>query len=313
MTTTHYDTLGLSQDATDQQITTAYRRLVRDAHPDRGGDSDEFDKIRQAYTALRDARAQYDESLRSGTQPAEAKSVPTDVPPVQEWGVSEEVPVSTPEAPLEIPVSERPHAPWAQWTAFGAVALAVGAWTRIDTLDQPVLVLVWQGLVLIAAVLFVATRKKPLWGAVGGLLLAAMALAAYTAPDRVTWGAVIGAVLLVGFAVIGRVAAAAASRFIDDHRLPRQWEEFAQFARVNGGMWYVKSMKTGGPTFYSVHHVAHTVLAVHPETHAEEMLYLDDCGVPYTERDWIVVNTANDVIATCPDRVKQAWDRVHNR
>ena len=47
-----YQVLGLPRDATATQVKAAYRRLVSEAHPDRGGEAAEFIRIRAAYEIL---------------------------------------------------------------------------------------------------------------------------------------------------------------------------------------------------------------------------------------------------------------------
>jgi len=47
-----YRILGLSHDATAAQVKSAYRRLVAEAHPDRGGEAAKFIRIRAAYEIL---------------------------------------------------------------------------------------------------------------------------------------------------------------------------------------------------------------------------------------------------------------------
>lgn len=47
-----YTTLGLTKNATPDEIKKAYRKLVLTAHPDKGGNPDTFDKIQQAYDTL---------------------------------------------------------------------------------------------------------------------------------------------------------------------------------------------------------------------------------------------------------------------
>jgi curved DNA-binding protein len=59
----HYSTLGVPRDADQETIKAAFRKLAMKHHPDRGGDSNEFHKINQAYETLSDPdkRAQYDQ------------------------------------------------------------------------------------------------------------------------------------------------------------------------------------------------------------------------------------------------------------
>lgn len=65
----HYETLGVNKDATQDEIKKAYRRLASKHHPDKGGSNEEFQKIEEAYRTLSDPqkRAQYDTGS-NGTQ-----------------------------------------------------------------------------------------------------------------------------------------------------------------------------------------------------------------------------------------------------
>jgi len=45
--------LGVSAGASREEVRSAYRRRVKEAHPDQGGDEDEFKRVRQAYTTAR--------------------------------------------------------------------------------------------------------------------------------------------------------------------------------------------------------------------------------------------------------------------
>jgi curved DNA-binding protein CbpA len=47
-----YDVLGLDADADEAEIERAYRRRVKEAHPDRGGSAEEFQRVREAYDAV---------------------------------------------------------------------------------------------------------------------------------------------------------------------------------------------------------------------------------------------------------------------
>ena len=54
--------LGVSKDASQQDIKKAYRKLAMKHHPDKGGDEQQFKQIQAAYSVLSDPdkRAQYD-------------------------------------------------------------------------------------------------------------------------------------------------------------------------------------------------------------------------------------------------------------
>ena len=58
----HYRTLGIQPDATVAEIRRAYRALARKLHPDKGGDSESFARLRHAFDVLIDPprRAVYD-------------------------------------------------------------------------------------------------------------------------------------------------------------------------------------------------------------------------------------------------------------
>lgn len=49
----HYDTLGIQPEATDDEIRAAYKRAAMKHHPDRGGSSEAFQAVHDAYAALR--------------------------------------------------------------------------------------------------------------------------------------------------------------------------------------------------------------------------------------------------------------------
>lgn len=58
----YYETLGLSKDASADDIKRAYRKLAMEHHPDKGGDDKKFKEIAEAYEVLSDPnkRSQYD-------------------------------------------------------------------------------------------------------------------------------------------------------------------------------------------------------------------------------------------------------------
>ena len=64
----YYQTLGVSKNATPDEIKKAYRKLASATHPDKGGDTKKFQDIQAAYAVLSDEqkRAQYDNPQPQG-------------------------------------------------------------------------------------------------------------------------------------------------------------------------------------------------------------------------------------------------------
>ncbi len=47
-----YDVLGIDKDSEDEDIKKAFRKKALETHPDKGGDPEEFRKVREAYECL---------------------------------------------------------------------------------------------------------------------------------------------------------------------------------------------------------------------------------------------------------------------
>ena len=64
---THYNTLGVGETAAPEEIKRAYRKLASQHHPDKGGDTAQFQEIEAAYRILSDPaqREQYDHERRN--------------------------------------------------------------------------------------------------------------------------------------------------------------------------------------------------------------------------------------------------------
>ncbi len=62
-----YQILGVNQNATQDEIKKAYRKLAVEHHPDKGGDENKFKKISESYDTIGDEkkRAQYDNQKRN--------------------------------------------------------------------------------------------------------------------------------------------------------------------------------------------------------------------------------------------------------
>ncbi len=58
----YYSILGVSRNASDKDLKSAYKKASMKHHPDRGGNEEEFKKVNEAYSTLKDPqkRAVYD-------------------------------------------------------------------------------------------------------------------------------------------------------------------------------------------------------------------------------------------------------------
>lgn len=64
----YYSILGINSESTREEIKSAYKKLAKRHHPDRGGDTAKFQEIQNAYSVLSnpETRQQYDLRKQSG-------------------------------------------------------------------------------------------------------------------------------------------------------------------------------------------------------------------------------------------------------
>ena len=64
----YYEVLGLQKTATPDEIKKAYRKLVKELHPDKGGDENAFKEVSEAYEILsdKDKKIKYDQFGHDG-------------------------------------------------------------------------------------------------------------------------------------------------------------------------------------------------------------------------------------------------------
>ena len=56
----YYDVLGVSEDASNEQIKKAFKDIAKKEHPDRGGDEAKFKEANEAYDTLKDSQKRHD-------------------------------------------------------------------------------------------------------------------------------------------------------------------------------------------------------------------------------------------------------------
>jgi outer membrane protein assembly factor BamB len=85
---THYDLLGVPRGATADEIRRAYRRAVKGAHPDAGGDAERFRLLGEARDTLTDPLRRRDYDRRLGDGPPAPSRTSTEAPTGPPTGTS---------------------------------------------------------------------------------------------------------------------------------------------------------------------------------------------------------------------------------
>lgn len=66
-----FDVLGVDADADETEISRAYRRRVKETHPDQGGSREEFVRLQEAYAAIRNGEVEaFDDDTPTATDSA---------------------------------------------------------------------------------------------------------------------------------------------------------------------------------------------------------------------------------------------------
>lgn len=74
----HYEALGLSPSADEREVRRAYRRLLKEHHPDQGGSRDRFLRINEAYEEIVGERPPPAPETDGGSIPEHAGPTPID-------------------------------------------------------------------------------------------------------------------------------------------------------------------------------------------------------------------------------------------
>ena len=56
----YYDVLGVSEDASNEQIKKAFKEIAKKEHPDRGGNEARFKEANEAYDTLKSSQKRHD-------------------------------------------------------------------------------------------------------------------------------------------------------------------------------------------------------------------------------------------------------------
>lgn len=206
MALTHYETLGVSRDASRAEITAAFRAQMRALHGDAGGDDELAKHVSSAYNVLSNAsrRATYDRTL-AVQAPAAVSGPPTaskaarhrvfhpehrtratsmlDVDPSQwDWYI----PAGASSAHGDVKTPRRQHirtvllvVAFGAWAAAGAAATATLGLplARIDALSTPVALLCGAGAHLVWSALVITRSILRRWGLIAALLVTAASAA----------------------------------------------------------------------------------------------------------------------------------------
>ena len=326
MSATFYDTLGVEPHASSAEIKKAYRRRARTAHPDHGGNEEEFKRLGRAYETLRDAskRATYDASMRTARPQATAKpAAPAqDAPQAQatepahgaeqkvnlDWGVEEEIAVPTyvSEQFRPVPLRRRQRLPL--FRILGSVVLgvvifaALSLFPNIEGVERMTATVTAN--ICVTAFILVVLRPLPGKFGVATAVLNAVALAilgvmALNDPQYLPAVGFVAAMLL--HAELVRSACRRLARWSTERRFPPMWESLMTAASVRGCRRLWVSGVAFGPT-------GHVVTVWDPVRRIWEQYTA--LPQPLPPHMWVVLDPAGRLVVSSPDKARATWEAM---
>ena len=83
----YYDVLGVSDDASREEIDRQYKREAHKHHPDRGGNEEQMKSLNEAYAVLKDAATRQTYDLDREKRTAQTSFIPASAPAARDVGI----------------------------------------------------------------------------------------------------------------------------------------------------------------------------------------------------------------------------------
>jgi hypothetical protein len=168
----HYDVLGVPTTAARDEIKQAYRAKVKRAHPDAGGDNEQFERLAKAYEVLIDEarRDEHDKELADLCEPEfevpeemSSETAQVNTEPMPGYPPAPPPPAATP--PPAAPQGGQNQGPNQAWAVVRGVLFALAA-AFIVALPAGIIGAIIEG------VADVYSANGPAWGlSVFGIIL----------------------------------------------------------------------------------------------------------------------------------------------
>ena len=302
MTQNHYETLGLTQTASEKEVVQAYRALIRTWHPDIAGPSgaEKTAAINFAYDVLRDPvnRRDYDRSLAPAREPEPAQASPrTPAPPRNSAGRRPRVPVHL---NTSLPNARRLLIA----ACAGAALIVAGGAVMTQFWGSPFSPVLAASLVAggVASLGLFHSRAVKL-AQLAVLLVPALCTASFFYPAVTEylsgWFLAAGTVVSAGIALL-RYAVRARGKNQQAKRAAAAWEKILDAEHTGGTIFWVADVAASGPRQCDV-----LLQRMTDDTPNVTMLLWGLCR----QGDWIVVSDSAAVTASAPNESPTAWER----